>query len=183
MNDAYHSYEPEIEPASLWMTPVDSGNYGETQIRAPSRRTTVRASVDSGAVVTAIPLSIAPDYPALMDDTCGTEYRSATGAKIRDLGQKRLLFRHGGALKGVKGRSMDVKKMLVSVYDLCATGHKVIFEFGQEGSYALHRESGEVTKFDLIGKTWELAMDLVPHSDVRSASGAHRQLCPLAGRA
>eukprot|EP00975_Prorocentrum_lima_P004982 1085236-Prorocentrum_lima.AAC.1 len=31
--------------------------------------------------------------------------------------------------------------MLVSVYDLCATGHQVVFDLGEGGSYAIHKET------------------------------------------
>ena len=154
----------------LWLTPVSHGRSAISRVTSDCGGTQrVRAIVDSGAVLTAIPLYIATDYPTLQDDTSGAIYRSATGAKILDRGQKRLLTRHDGLLKGIKGRSMDVKKMLISAYDLCETGHTVTFDLGPGGSCAENKAIGERTPFALNGRTWDLEFDIVAFADAQKA--------------
>ncbi len=75
---------------------------------------------------------------------------------------------------------MGAKRMLVSMYDLCAGGHRVVFDLGPEGSYAIHKETGEKTEFERNGRTWDMAMKLVPFSEMRHAvEGEKVSLSPL----
>ena len=77
---------------------------------------------------------------------------------------------------------MDVKKILVSVYDPCATGHRVVFDLGPEGSYAVHKETGEKTEFERTGRTWDMVMKQVPFKEMKSAAeGKSNSLTPLHG--
>ena len=68
-------------------------------------------------------------------------------------------------------------------YDLCATGHRVIFDLGPEGSYAIHKETGEKTEFERTGRTWDMVMKLVPVNEMKSAAKTERNaLTPLQGQ-
>ena len=80
----------------------------------------------------------------------------------------------------------DVKRMLLAVYDLCAAGHRVIFDL-EEGSRAEHKATGEVTPFVLRGKSWEMDLEVLPYAS-GSAVAAEieketERLCPLEGPA
>ena len=62
---------------------------------------------------------------------------------------------------------MKVKKMLVSVWDMCKAGHCVHFDL-EHGSYAKHNQTGSVVPFTLNGKTWDMELDLIPFSETDS---------------
>ena len=96
---------------------------------------TQRFGVDSGAAVTAIPRSTAADYPTAKDGA-GASYLSATGQPIADEGQRSLLVEVAGVVRGIRARVTPVRRPLLSVYDLGATGHRVVFERNADGSPA-----------------------------------------------
>ena len=94
-----------------------------------------------------------------------------------------------GDLRGVRARIAKIKRPLMSVYDMYMAGHRVVFdrdEFGNDISHAVHKETGQVAKFTLRNRTWDLDAKLVPHEDVRLQSNAATQnrklrLCPFNG--
>ena len=132
-----------------------------------SKPTKFRASVDSGAAVTALPEDLAPDYPVVKDKDYGKSYYSATGEEVKDQGLKKILVRQNGCIRGLKGRKSKVKKVLIAAYDVCAAGHKVVFDLDDEGSYAENKKTGERIKMDLRGRTWEWEFEIVPYDDTR----------------
>jgi len=65
-------------------------------------------------------------------------------------------------------RAMNVKKALMSVFDMVETGHRVVFdkEDGQDVSHAFNKTTGEKTKFILRNNVWELDVDVIPFKDL-----------------
>ena len=95
-----------------------------------------------------------------------------------DEGEKRLLCRTNGVIRGLKGRSMKVKRTLVAVYDMCKAGHRVVFDLDEPGSYAEHKMTGERQPFILRGRTWDMDLELVPFADTKAAYAEMREALP-----
>jgi hypothetical protein len=146
----------------------------------------IRAVVDSGAQVSAIPYSVGASYPAIRDGKTGTEYSTACGTKVTDKGRKELWVKTDGKLRGVRGRSTDVKRMFLAVYDLCAAGHRVVFDL-EEGSRAEHKKTGGVTPFVLRGRSWEIDFEVLPYETGGAVAADIEEevarLCPFTGQA
>ena len=95
----------------------------------------------------------------------------------------------GGKVRYAKGRVVDnIAKNLMSVYDMCACGHKVVFELGSDGrdlSYIEHVSTGGHIPMRLRNRVWEHELDLMPYERVRNDPSYRRaatgDLCPLDG--
>ena len=101
------------------------------------------------------------------DNKKGAKYRTATSQAVVDLGEKRVLVSSQGVVRGLKGRSVDVSKMLLSVYDMCKAGHRVVFDL--DGSFAEHKTTGQKTNFILRNNTWDLDLEIVPYTQAKAA--------------
>ena len=148
-------------------------------------------SVDSGASRSVIGKDVAADYPVVSDDIVGTEYRTATGEVVRDRGVKHLVADIGGKVRVARGRVVPgVAKNLMSVYDMCTSGHRVVFELGEDGSdrsYITHRPTGSQTPMHLRNRVWELDLDVAPYSQIQSVLPSsdvcmQELLCPFQGQ-
>lgn len=81
-----------------------------------------------------------------------------------------------GSVRGVKARVTKVSRALMSVYDMCASGHAVVFDLngGKYASYVLHKESGRTFRPILRNTTWDLDVQVVPFSEMQWARDAMR---------
>ena len=81
-----------------------------------------------------------------IDAAAGSHSRTATGEKVLDRGVRCMAATVGGEVRVAKGRVVDnIANNFMSVYDMCASGHRVVFDIdpgGQDLSYIEHVPSG-----------------------------------------
>ena len=186
--------EPHGDIGGLFLAALES--VAEKQEAAQGRM--VSFGIDSGAAVTAIPTALVDAYP-LTEPPSGAKYLSATGEDIHDKGMKKILAETQGTLRGIRARVADIRRPLMSVFDMYEAGHRVVFdknELGEDQSHAVHKETGTVVKFILRNRTWDLDVKLVPpdqlsrvagqirrETETRSAGVRGLPLCPFRGPA
>ena len=75
------------------------------------------------------------------------------------------------SIRGIRAKVLNIQRPLLSVYEMVEKGHKVIFDKvdGNDASYCVHKESGEVTRFKVQNRCWVLDVDVTPFADVASA--------------
>ena len=144
------SEEPESHDAlgGLSLSSVGKNNeYGRKD------DTRVSFGIDSGAAATTLPKDWCTDYP-LEKVGIGKGYYSASGESIPDLGRRRLVV-------------TTVRRALISVYDMCMAGHRVVFDIGDgvDMSYVLHKKTGQKIKPVLRSRTWDLDVEVVPYAE------------------
>ena len=69
-----------------------------------------------------------------------------------DQGKQQILGTVDGKVRGLNMRVAQVKQSLTSVYDMCAAGHRVVFDFDdnkRDLSHAENKLTGERTYFKL----------------------------------
>eukprot|EP00971_Amphidinium_carterae_P292440 5805252-Amphidinium_carterae.1 len=113
--------------------------------------------VDSGAAVTVVPEALARDYTRVQDDQTGTSYETATGQKLKDQGQIKLVGKDG---------SGEVR---------CVRARYVSGVNGKDVSHAMHKLTGKRTPFELRSRTWNIGLDLLEEreaSEFLSSVGA-----------
>ena len=151
----------------LWI--VSNPYYiGETR----QTMTRVNLGVDSCAAVLVVPKKLCSDYPIQKDAKTGQQYTVANGRRIPDLGQRTLrLHSEEETPRAIRTRVADVFRPLLAVYDLCKTGHRVVFDFefdasGQlqrDNSHLFHKETSNSTALTLKNRTWDLGVDVLPY--------------------
>ena len=80
-------------------------------------------------------------------------------------GSKLILRSVGGKVRGLNMRVAQVKKSLTRVHDMCAAGHRVVFDFDdnkRDPSHAVNKLTGERTHFKLRNRVWELEVTIIP---------------------
>lgn len=103
-------------------------------------------TVDSGAAECVMPLACAPHVPITesVGSRNGLHYVAAGGARIPNVGQKRVKFAtHDGQVSAMTFQVADINKPLASVSKICKKGHRVIFD--DDGSFIEHKVSGKKT--------------------------------------
>jgi hypothetical protein len=154
--------------------------------------TTVSFGIDSGAAASVIPPTMCFDYPLHRDDRYGERYRSASGHTVIDQGRRDVYVAMQGATKMLRMRVLDTTKPLISVYDLCKTGHRVVFEIDEQGNDLSHavrtREPYHTYKFTRRNNVWDLDVSPIPHSAMDNyfeseGESVQRYLCPFPGQA
>ena len=144
-------------------------------------------SVDSGASRSVLRTGLASDYPILSDAISGSVYRTATGERVLDQGLRCMATNMGGKIRYAKGRVVEnIANNLMSVYDMCSSEHRVVFELGRDGkdlSFIEHVPTGDRVPMHLRNRVWEIELDLLPYTRVcddpsyrRAVAGC---LCPL----
>ena len=162
-NGEPESHEPESHDAlgGLSLSSVERNNeYGRKDV------TRVSFGIDSGAAATTLPQDWCTDYP-LEKVGIGKGYYSASGEAIPDLGLRRLVVTTAGSVKAVRARVTKVRRALISVYDMCRTGHRVVFDMedGVDMSYVVHKKTGQTIKPVLRSRTWDLDVEVVPYAE------------------
>ena len=174
--------EPQPEDALGGLCLSAVGKYIENGRKGDAK---VSFGIDSGAAATTLPQDWCTDYP-LEKVGIGKGYYSASGEAIPDLGRRRLVVTTAGCVKAVRVRVTRVRRALMSVYDMCLAGHRVVFDIedGVDMSYVLHKKTGQTIKPELRNRTWDLDVEVVPYVEstvlfekiVKESNG---QLCPF----
>ena len=105
-------------------------------------------TVDSGAVDTVGPPSVAPGIPVRKTEASrsGMHYRAANNMKIPNLGEKKLQgITEEGQDVGMTIQVAQVNKVLASVGRMCEAGNRVVFD-DEEGSYIMNKKTRKITK-------------------------------------
>lgn len=109
----------------------------------------IRACMDSGAVDSVAPASIAPHVP-LQESTGsarGQKYSTADGTSIPNRGEKTFVMRtKEGNDAEVTYQIADISRPLNSVGRICDRGNFVVFE--STGGFIVNRSSGARTRFE-----------------------------------
>lgn len=181
-----HALEAEPEPTGeltcLFMYAL------ETSRPLLNRSTKVRFGIDSGAAVSVIPECVCADYSFQTTEGTGNVYHAAGGHIIADLGSRTLYAEVDGQFKGLRPRVGKIQKPLLSTYDLCRAGHRVVFDMenGVGKPYAEHKETGQRTRSHLRKRVWELDVQVMPHANLKqvmSKASAKAPDDPFVGRA
>ena len=145
--------------------------------------------IDSGAAASALPSALCSDYPVNRHSPgTGDRYRSATGQSVIDQGSTNIIVSTNGEMRGLNMRRLETSKPLLSVYDMCRAGQKVVFEIADDGtdmSHPMCRHSGKLTRFTLRNNVWDLDVTSVPRnaSQLYTSHDSTRYLCPFPGQA
>ena len=115
----------------------------------------IRFGVDSGACTTIIGKNVCVDYPLMHS---GLNFRAANGTPLPALGKRVLNTADGRKMRVQVG---DVTKNLLSVADLCDTGHRVTFD-NTTGYHAVHKETGAILKFERVKNEFDLVIKIKP---------------------
>ena len=142
---------------------------------------------DSGAARSVVPACEIPGCPVERASETGRVYTSATGERVFDQGRQQILGIVDGTVSGLNMRVTQVKKSLTSVYDMCAAGHRVVFDFDnnkRDLSHAENKLTGERTFFKLRDRVWELEVKIIPkaeHEDILTKMQEQdvEELCPF----
>ena len=103
-------------------------------------------TIDSGAAECVIPVSCIPDVPIAESEGSkkGVHYVAAGGARIPNIGQKRVVFATPqGQVSAMTFQVADINKPLASVSKICKKGHRVVFD--DDGSYIEHKSTQKRT--------------------------------------
>eukprot|EP00971_Amphidinium_carterae_P194206 3853846-Amphidinium_carterae.1 len=135
----------------------------------------ISIGIDSGAAASVIMDQVASDHVINKDEMTGTFYESASGTKIKDRGQ--IVFgcniEQDGAQdqeRVIQARRATVSKNLLSVYDLVAAGHRVVFDRDPQGkdvSHMVHKVSGLQTRFHHTKRVWEIHVEVASANKTR----------------
>ena len=135
-------------------------------------------TIDSGSAVTIIPNTKARDYPSQTTEMqrTGKCYAAANGSRIENEGEESLMCQAQGqncrnGFRRMKVQVGDVAHGLMSVADLVDSGHRVVFDSEEFGSYAEHKKSGYCMYFMRKYKTYKLDFEVKPFGEVAAFSG------------
>jgi hypothetical protein len=111
------------------------GNYPYCNGKALMHR---KLTFDTGAAINAIPSNFAPGYRK--SDANGASYATASGETIDDEGSQRIqgVDTHGN-FQLIKGRCMDVHKLLIAAGQCCSGGQDAWL--GHDGGYVYSKDS------------------------------------------
>ena len=121
------------------------------------------------------------------DSETGRVCTSATGERVFDQGKQQMLGTVDGNVRGMNMRVAQVKKSLTSVYDTCAAGHRVVFDFDsnkRDLSHAENKLTGERTYLKLPSRVWELEVKIIPKAETediqtKMQEQSVEELCPF----
>ena len=91
-----------------------------------------------------------------------------------------------GKVRGLNVLEAQFKKSLVIVYDMCAAGHRVVFDFHNNKrnlSRAENKLTGERTHFKLRNRVWEFEVKTIPKPKTDDIlTNNVEELCPFEGQ-
>ena len=132
----------------------------------------IRACMDSGAVDSVAPASIAPHVPLQESagSSRGQKYSTADGTTIPNRGEKTFVMRtKEGNDTEVTYQIADISRPLNSVGRICDQGNFVVFE--STGGFIVNRSSGARTRFEREDALYMLDT-WVPRPTVGSSTSA-----------
>ena len=133
--------------------------------------------VDSGAGESVAPADAFVNYPIMETDASksGLEYTAAGGHTLPNLGATQpLLHTVDGERRLMTFQVADVTKILASVSRMVSTGHRVVFDSPEVGSYIEHKASGKKIKLRQHNGVYLLDMWVAPNGN----KGFQRQVAP-----
>ena len=192
-----HTYAPSTQGLYLTSLDRDDAIMGSVMPAGggPGPRSDPRGGqrfsigIDSGAAASALPSALCSDYPVnRLAPGTGDTFRSATGQAVIDQGSTNIIVSTNGEVRGLNMRRLETSKPLLSVYDMCKAGQKVVFEIADNGadmSHSVCRHSGKVTRFTLRNNVWDLDVTAIPFnaSKLYASNDSTRYLCPFPGQA
>ena len=90
----------------------------------------------------------------------GPTHPRISALNIVDEGTRTLVLKHGDSLRTLKARVGNVNKGLISVEELVASGHRVVFD--GDDSFVEHKESGQVIRIRRRNRVFEAEFEVVP---------------------
>jgi len=129
----------------------------------------IKVTVDSGANAPVMPPHFGQLYPVQESPGSrnGDSYMAANGGIIPNLGQKMLpVVTKEGAVRGYLSQCADVTTGLQSVMHLNRCGHGVWFD--GDDSFAVNKETGEMTQIDHDGKDFTMDMWVIPPEELHT---------------
>ena len=134
----------------------------------------ISVGIDSGAEITVWPPELAPETPTEESDESrlGVKYfgpGDKNGPTLVNHGRRRYVVKVGGFERILKAHVVPVRKPLLAVCDLLATGHDV--HFTAKGSWVEHRKTGEVINFIRRGGKFEIDVEVQPPNLSGNGSG------------
>ena len=134
----------------------------------------ISVGMDSGAEITVWPPELAPETPTEESDESrlGVKYfgpGDKNGPTLVNHGRRRYVVKVGGLERILKAHVVPVRKPLLAVCDLLATGHDV--HFTAKGSWVEHRKTGEVINFIRRGGKFEIDVEVQPPNLSGNGSG------------
>ena len=141
-----------------------------------SSRRIISFGVDSCAAASGIPLDTCSDYPLIPSANPET-FRSATGQTVKERGTRRILGTVDGSMRAVKAKVLNIRRPLISVFDMVKANHKVTFDQvdGVDVSKAVNKTTGEVSRFVLRNRCWDLDVEVVPPNKQAAATERRKQ--------
>ena len=121
-------------------------------------------AVDSGACDrVADPTQLPCEVCETAASKAGSNFASATGEPIPNMGEMKVpLMTREGTCRSMRVTAAPVTKPLASVKKICQAGHKVVFD--EEGSYIVHKVTGEVNALREEDGNYMLDMWVMPSS-------------------
>ena len=133
-------------------------------------------NVDSGASKTVVKAShpAARGYKIHQDSRTGVPYRTAGKQKIQDEGKRVLQIKPVGGEKPCRmnTRVAEVRNSLLSPSEMAKCGHDVLLR--NEDGYAIHRETGELHRFDRTEGGWQFKTELEAPEVANQVWESHR---------
>ena len=139
--------------------------------KKPKQTTKLRPGMDSCASISVMPPGTCADYPIQKDASVGTRYTAAGGHGIYDQGRRTLMTQGvDGRKKAIRTRVADVVRPLISVFESCMPGNRVVFDIERDdsghitrdNSHVYHKPTGDMTPLELNNRTWELPVEVLP---------------------
>ena len=139
-------------------------------------RVGIEVTVDSGAVDTVGPPTVAPGIPIreTAASRSGMHYTAANNMKIPNLGENKIEgINEEGQDVGMTIQAAKVNKVLASVGRTCEAGNKVVFD-DEEGSYIMNKKTGNITKLEKRNGAYKFNL-MIPKelSSVENASSSN----------
>ena len=163
--------QPEQEVGGLvYVCSVEVASEGEEDLCPVEEATEPRRvviGVDSGAAASVWPRDLCAYYPTKRTDKTGVKYATAgKGSQhLINEGERVLHLKMGdGSRRGAKMQVTNVRKPLMSVADMNDAGQDVYF-LASGQSYAVHRETGMVTKFTRKKNIFEIDAEVPPYGE------------------
>lgn len=136
--------------------------------------------IDSGASCSVLPVDWCGHTAILFTEASrrGQHYTAANGGKIYNKGKKLVtMMSKEGPMRNMKFTPCKVEKALGSVFQICSSGHTVVFNAPDhfDGSYIMDIESGECMQLAHKNGVCVLDTKVVPfHKQTRPFGGQGR---------
>ena len=123
--------------------------------------------IDPGACASVMPTEWCNHVPIheTPQSKAGDYYRAVNGNKIHHEGERVVtMMTQEGSMRDMRFTVCDVSKAFGSVFQMCRTGHRVVFNFpwSEEGSYIEQEVTGERMWLQEEGGLYVLKTNVVP---------------------